>query len=302
MRIPVVAATAAAQLRGGPSVAELYAATQAEAPPALFVESRANGAGFNEKGGMGGRRGTSGAGSGGGAGGAGRAGDGGGAGGGPRHDPREVFERMRAIVAAANSGLDVARGMGAFALERDPELAADAAARLEQVASRLPSQGWPAGHAGMVVVDAESGEVVVLERGGGATLAEAVDASTALPGGTSSVPVAGRRFVDGGVYSADNAQLGAGFGRVLVLSPLTRPEGSEAPRQFEGLRREDAWGTTLASQVAALKAGGSEVVVIHPDDEALAVFGSNLMSPGIRPAAAREGRRQGLAAAVGLWA
>ncbi|RII41652.1 hypothetical protein DWB68_11360 [Galactobacter valiniphilus] len=206
---------------------------------------------------------------------------------------------MRSIGAAASSGPDMARGMGAFALERDPDLAADAAARLEQVASRLPSQEWPAGHAGMVVVDAESGEVVVLERGGGATLAEAVAASTALPGGTSSVPVNGRRYVDGGVYSADNAQLGAGFARVLVLSPLARPEGSEAPRQFEGLRREDAWGTTLSSQVATLRAGGSEVAVIHPDDEALAVFGSNLMSPGIRPAAAREGRRQGLAAAEG---
>ncbi|MDR2254963.1 MAG: patatin-like phospholipase family protein [Arthrobacter sp.] len=268
-------ATAAAQLRGGPSIAELYAATQA--PPA----APAGPGGGRAAGGPNGPDGRQHSGT------------------GPGGDPRAVFERMRAIGAAASSALDVSRGMGAFALESDPSLAPRAAARLAQVASRLPSQQWPERYVGIAAVDALSGELVVLDRECGASLAEAVAASTSLPGGTASVPIAGRRYVDGGVFSADNAQLGSGFERVIVLSPLTRPEESAAPRQFEGLRREDAWGTTLGSQVAALRSGGSVVTVIHPDDEALAVFGANLTSTGIRPAAAREGYRQGRAADVG---
>src|SRR5690348_11172134 len=55
-----------------------------------------------------------------------------------------VFERMRAIGAAATSAADLRRAMGAFALETAATLdPAAAAQRRALVASRLPRPEWP---------------------------------------------------------------------------------------------------------------------------------------------------------------
>src|SRR5580692_7809724 len=53
-----------------------------------------------------------------------------------------VFERMRAIGAAATSAADLRRAMGAFGLESDATLEPGAAQRRAMVAARLPRAEW----------------------------------------------------------------------------------------------------------------------------------------------------------------
>src|ERR1700678_3035256 len=55
-----------------------------------------------------------------------------------------VFERMRAISAAATSAADLQRAMGAFGLECDPVLESTAGQHRAVVAARLPHHEWPA--------------------------------------------------------------------------------------------------------------------------------------------------------------
>ena len=54
-----------------------------------------------------------------------------------------VFERMRAIGAAATSAADLRRAMGAFGLESDSVLEPGAGQRRAMVAARLPRAEWP---------------------------------------------------------------------------------------------------------------------------------------------------------------
>jgi NTE family protein len=203
-----------------------------------------------------------------------------------------VFERMRAIGAAAASAADLQQAMGAFGLESDAILERGAAQRRALVASRLPRADWPDRPMIVTALDARTGELTAFDAGSGVGLVDAVAASTALPGLVPTVAIGGARYIDGGVRSAENADLAAGYAKVVVLSPLggrPRPE----PGQFEGLRRDPAWRTDLASQVEDLRGQGSQVEVITPDAGSRAAMGANMMDPAARIPAARAGFAQG---------
>lgn len=205
----------------------------------------------------------------------------------------EVFERMRAIGAAADSAVDLQHAMGAFGLESDSILAPGAAQRRAMVAARLPRHEWPERPMIVTAIDARTGELAAFDRGSGADLVDAVTASTALPGLVPTVEIDGGNYIDGGVRSAENADLAAGYARVLVLSPLGGRTGPQQEGQFEGLRRSAEWGTTLESQVEALRGGGSQVEVITPDAGSRDAMGANLMDLARRAPAARAGFAQG---------
>jgi NTE family protein len=205
-----------------------------------------------------------------------------------------VFERMRAIGAAATSAADLRRAMGAFGLESDSVLGPGAGQRRAIVAARLPRPEWPDRPMVVTAVDAHTGELAAFDRDSGVDLVDAVTASTALPGLVPTVGINGRRYIDGGVRSPDNADLASGYANVVVLSPLggrsqTPPEAG----QFEGLRRPPEWGVDLASQVEALRKQGSHVEVITPDADSRAAMGTNQMDPATRVPAARAGFAQG---------
>ena len=93
-----------------------------------------------------------------------------------------VFERMRAIGAAATSAADLQRAMGAFGLESDSILGPGAGQRRAMVAARLPRPEWPDRPMIVVAVDAHTGELAAFDRDSGVDLVDAVTASTALPG------------------------------------------------------------------------------------------------------------------------
>ncbi len=146
----------------------------------------------------------------------------------------------------------------------------------------------------VTAVDAHTGELVAFDRDSGVNLVDAVTASTALPGLVPTVSINGRRYIDGGVRSPDNADLASGYANVMVLSPLGgRSQTQPEPGQFEGLRRSPEWGVDLASQVEALRKQGSRVEVITPDDDSRAAMGTNQMDPATRTPAARAGFAQG---------
>jgi NTE family protein len=126
----------------------------------------------------------------------------------------------------------------------------------------------------------------VFDKDSGAGLVDAVTASCAIPGIWPPVTIGGDRYIDGGTRSVVNADLAAGYQRVLILAPMADP--------------------SLDEQVARLVAAGEEVQVqvITPDDESTAAFGLNPLDPAVRAPAARAGYAQGVRAAAAvsrLW-
>jgi NTE family protein len=211
-----------------------------------------------------------------------------------------VFERMRAIGAAATSAVGLQRAMGTFGLESDSALGPTAGQqRRAMVAARLPRPEWPDRPMIVVAVNAHTGELTAFDRDCGVDLVDAVTASTAMPGLAPTHPINGTHYINGGVHSAENADLASGYANVVVLSPFggqsqTPPEpGADPSGQFEGLRREPEWGTDLASQVEALRKQGSRVEVITPDADSRAAMGTDQTDPATRIPSARAGFAQG---------
>jgi len=110
-----------------------------------------------------------------------------------------------------------------------------------------------------------------------------------VPGVWPPVRLNGRRWMDGGMRSAANADLAAGSERVVVLAPI-----------WKGLRVMPA----ALLQCQALARGGSAVVLVAPDAASAAAMGRNVLDSAGRPAAARAGYAQAesaLAAVATLW-
>jgi NTE family protein len=205
-----------------------------------------------------------------------------------------VFERMRAIGAAATSAADLRRAMGAFGLESDSSFGPAAGQqRRAIVAARLPRPEWPDRPMIVVAVNAHTGELAAFDRDSGVDLADAITASSALPGVAPTQSINGTHYINGGVRSGENADLASGYANVVVLAPFGGRSGALPEGQFEGLRREPEWGTDLASEVEALRKQGSRVEVITPDADSRAAMGTNQMDPATRIPAARAGFTQG---------
>ena len=200
------------------------------------------------------------------------------------------MERTSAIIGAAADAADMRRRMGAAALEWDAASGGAGQAQWRAtVAARLSSQHWPQTPVHIVVVDAHTGEPVVFDRDSGVDLVDAVAASCANGFGVPPLSIGDRRYIDGGYRSAENADLAAGYARVLVLSPF----GGRS-------RTPPEWGVNLAAHVDELRAGGSGVETIFPDSNSRDAFGANMMDPSTRPPAARAGYDQGIALAAQL--
>ena len=180
------------------------------------------------------------------------------------------------------------RRMGAAALEMDAASDGSGQTRWRAtVAARLPSQCWPERTMLITAVDAHTGEPVVFDRDSGVDLVDAVAASTANGFGVPPYGIGDSRFIDGGYRrSSENADLAAGYGRVLVLSPL----GGRTRAPLD-------WGMQLAAQADELRARGSRVETVLPDSDSRNALGSNLMDLSARLPAARAGYGQGRALA-----
>jgi NTE family protein len=235
--------TVAAQITSGTRPAELYAAILAEVPPP--------------------HAGTAGSGR-------GRA---------PGFSGPSYMEWSNRIIASAETASDMRRRMGAAALATDVSDGSSQTRWRDIVAARLPSRHWPHQPVLITAVDARTGEPVVFDRHSGIGLVDAVAASTSA---MTPYRIGERRYLNGGYRRSENADLAAGYGRVLVLSPF----GGRS-------RMPPEWGMDLATQVDELRAGGSRVETVFPDDRAGHVFDANALDPSTRRQAARAGHDQG---------
>jgi NTE family protein len=187
------------------------------------------------------------------------------------------------------------------ALARAAVLARVPAGRIElrELRSRVDALGPRFdGRLNIVAVDRGSGRRVVFGSDGApdATVADAVAASCAIPGFFAPVEIAGREYVDGGVWSPTNLDLArAGRGdRVLCLVP-TAVMGAAPVLAMRGLAA--GWRLATGVEAAAARRRGATVEIVGPDAEAARAIGSDLMNPRRRASVLDAGFAQGARAA-----
>jgi NTE family protein len=239
--------TLAAQITSGTPPADLYAAIVAQAPPPRTDDTASDGS---------------------------RA---------PHYSGPDYMEWSDGIISSAQDACDMRRKMGAAALEMDTSDGSGRTRWRDTVAARLPSHHWPEQPVLISAVNAQTGEPVVFDRHSGIDLVDAVAASATNGFGPfPPYPIGEHRYINGGYRRNENADLAAGYGLVLVLSPF----GGRSRMPLE-------WGMDLATQVDELRAGGSRVETVFPDGGAGDVFDADALEPSTRPPAARGGHAQG---------
>ncbi|MFG1708220.1 patatin-like phospholipase family protein [Nonomuraea sp. M3C6] len=189
----------------------------------------------------------------------------------------ELWTRFQQIFEQTPDPAGQRRAIGALALGAST---VTEARRREVIEARLPVHEWPERDLVIVAVDALTGEPRLFAPGSGVGLVDAVAASCAVPGVWPCVTIDGVRYMDGGVRTSTNADLAAGFDRVLVLAPL--PDMAEGEPAWKGLE-----GT---------------VEVIEPDEDSLAAFGADPLAPEVRTPSAEAGYAQGRSAAARVTA
>jgi NTE family protein len=187
---------------------------------------------------------------------------------------RRVMARFVWAAALARNPDRARRRLGRMAIRTRTCPPAERRAVIE---TRLGTHDWPAGRLLITAVDADTGEFGTFDAGSGVDLVDAIGASCAVPGIWPPVVINGRRWMDGGMRSAANADLAAGYDRVVVVAPITR-----------GLRSI----TSVPAQVTELCRSCQAVALVAPDAAAVAAFGRNLLDPVCRAPSARAGYAQ----------
>jgi len=137
----------------------------------------------------------------------------------------------------------------------------------------------------VVAVDDQSGERVAF---GSPTaprvpMSQAVCASCAIPGWAPPIPMAGRRWLDGGIVSSASVDMLASTGveEVVLITPMVSrimDTPRSLPVRLERLLRSVMTRRTNA-EVAMLEARGIKVLRLEPALEDLDAFGFNMMDP-----------------------
>ena len=186
-----------------------------------------------------------------------------------------------AMLRSRGKDVEFRRRIGALALAAEKAGATPSEQeRLDVIGSRLVSAEWPSRRLVITAVDAETGEFHAFDRDSGVPLVQAVAASCAVPGVYPPCTIGGRRYVDGGMRSAANADLAHDYDRLVVLAPIPRGVGPMAS--------VDAQVTGMVSRVA----------VVSPDQDSKVAIGKNVLDPAARAPSAEAGRRQAAAAAA----
>jgi NTE family protein len=163
--------------------------------------------------------------------------------------------------------------VGRFALTARSASESD---RRRDIASRLITHAWPKHSMMITAVDAISGEFIAFDQDSDVPLVDAVTASMAVPGVQPPATINEHRFIDGGTRSCANADLAAGYERIVIVAPIARGSGPIA---------------SVASQMNDLRAG-SRVALITPDRASRKAMGWNPSDPRRCPGAARAGHAQ----------
>jgi NTE family protein len=192
--------------------------------------------------------------------------------------PRVIAKYIWAVAPARRNPVRARIRLGRMAVRSRTESAAE---RRAVIAARLGTHDWPTGNLLLTAVDVDTGELATFDSGSGVDLVDAVGASCAVPGVWPPVIINGRRLMDGGMRSPANADLAAGYDRVVVVAPITR-----------GLKPMPS----VIEQVTELARSCQAVALLAPDAASVAAFGRNLLDPRTRAPSARAGYTQAAAA------
>ena len=170
---------------------------------------------------------------------------------------------------------------------------------LSEQIRRVVPEGWgPHPNLWIVACDYATGKRVAFGRQDApeADLADAVAASCAIPGFYRPVTIAGHRYVDGGIRSASNLDVlrGRGLDLVICLNPTSTLHPVRAavnPSAAFRLIMNRESGRRLGSEAKKLRAEGTDVILIQPTRDDLAVMGNNLMSGARRNEAIAMARK-----------
>ncbi|WP_439691168.1 patatin-like phospholipase family protein [Curtobacterium sp. SP.BCo] len=195
-------------------------------------------------------------------------------------------QRVGAVLEGATSDQDARARLGLLAQQTTAGQTDDE--RVATFTETLTSTEWPAKPLALTTIDATDGTFRVLTAADDVPLPRAVAASCSVPLVWSPVGIEGRPHYDGGLRSATNADVAAGYERVLVIAC-----GPEGPSPL---------GPWLDVAVEGLRAGGSSVEVVVADSTAQQAFGANSLSLATQAPSADAGRAQGGAVAEGIAA
>jgi NTE family protein len=228
----------------------------------------------------------------------------------PPVSPEEVEQRLGALrqtlgavvsignaAAAPLASLALGSRTGGGALLRRAALRRAPTGRrsLSRLGQEVERSGvsWD-GRLRIAAVEQESGRRVMFGAPGApsVTVAQAVEASCAIPGVFQPVSVGGQSYVDGGVWSPtnmDTADVQRGQ-LVLCLNPTgsMRPVAGTLIGALAPLSRGVA-----GTEALALKHRGASVRTVNPDEASAAAMGVNLMDPSRRDEVIAAGLAQG---------
>ncbi len=193
--------------------------------------------------------------------------------------------RLMANAASAEGPAEAARAeLGKFALAAQtvPE-----ESFIAGFGRTLAGAGWPERRFTCTAVDTADGAFVTWDNDSGVPLANAVASSCSVPGIFPPITINGHRYMDGGMRSATNIDLAAGYDVVLaVVVRAAVPPGPPNPMaEISRLR--------LEGEFAAIRNAGGAIEMIQPDDAAVEAFGLNLMDASRRAGAVEAGLVQG---------
>ncbi|CAN5545450.1 patatin-like phospholipase family protein [soil metagenome] len=204
------------------------------------------------------------------------------------------------MMAEAQGGVrdpqEVRAEIGAFALAATTPDEATFIASFGHSFAGLPEGAWPERGFACSAVDALTGEFKLWTKESGVGVTRAVASSCSVPGIYPPVTVEGRRYIDGGMRSALNADQAVGYDLVVVVQVRGGATAGAAA---------EAMAARVEKELDVLRKDGAKVVLIGPDAGSQAAMGLNLMDFRKRADAARAGLAQGLAQAAslkGAWA
>jgi NTE family protein len=186
--------------------------------------------------------------------------------------------------------------IGQFALQAKVAMAEDEWLETFRTSDLIATGEWPTKPYICTAVDAESGEFVAWSKEKGVPIARAIASSCCVPGIFPPITINGRKYIDGGMKSATNAELAAGHDRVIVVSVTAGME--RAATAFPAIAERAK--KRMDDELGAITSAGGEVKMIIPDAESQAAFGTNLMDFNRRGEIADAGLRQGKLEAAAL--
>ena len=196
-------------------------------------------------------------------------GDGSGSGGGSdgvRTDPGTLAEVFATLGDPALDRAEALRRVGLLAVSASTGSQQAAIARMQFLIAAVE---WPDRPLLIPSVDAETGQAMIWDSRGAASLPEAVAASTAFPATAPPITIDGRHYIDGALRAGANTDLAGDAAVLIIVEPSAGAFGQS--------------GT----------AGGAGALVrLFPDAAAIEAFGPDITSLAAWAPAYQAGLRQ----------